>query len=63
MAWPWEVDGSKTFLQMFYFTFNHGLRRKFVFIAFIYPVQCGDLRMEEMWVDLGDLKTWPFLRL
>ena len=48
---------------MFYFTFNHGLRRKFVFIAFIYPVQCGDLRMEEMWVDLGDLKTWPFLRL
>jgi len=25
-AWPREVDGSKTCLQMFYFTCNHGLR-------------------------------------
>ena len=27
-AWPREVDGSKTFLQMFYFTCNHGLKKK-----------------------------------
>jgi len=24
-AWPREVDGSKTFMKMFYFTCNHGL--------------------------------------